>query len=424
MNAVMTPGHPFPAPLSEHTLSEIRRILGKRILWCRLPSAVKGLFFSRRLAEFDMLVRQFWPLLLIMVAGVGVLGWSSFGGNDLQSRDGNIWWQVMLLQFVCLSGFMAIVRHPRLLPHYQGLIVVAGSLNLALIVLGVIIIDNVRLAQSLSYVSMLIITIQVLALRLSLWASGLCGVLGITLAVLWAALVWGRAPDWSMLLWSTLGSLVVTLFVGAIQERMERISFLQGLLLEHEAHERERLNGVLEQLAHQDALSGLANRRHFDLMLEQEWDRLRREHASLAVLFIDVDHFKRYNDTYGHVAGDACLTEVGRALAAAAWRPGDVVARYGGEEFVVLLPATDIGGASEVAERILAGVDLLAIPHASSDVSGHVTVSIGLAVAIPDAEGSAQGLLEKADRALYAAKHAGRHRVVMHQANKPALAAG
>lgn len=410
-----------PSPLfADRTVRQIRSTLSGRIIWCFLPAAVKTHFALRRQQEFDALVRLGWPLLLLLVLGVAVLGWNNFGNGDMGSRDGLLWWRVMLLQFFGLAVFMAVVRHPRLLPYYQQLIIFIGMLNLGVIVLGSIVIDTVRLAQSLTYVSILVITIQVLALRLSLWASGACCFLGILFGAGVAWVGWGRLPDWSMLLWSTMGSLVVTLFVGAIQERQERISYLQGLLLEHESQERERLNAVLEQMAHQDALSGLANRRYFDVLLEREWERLRREQLPMAALFIDVDHFKLFNDTYGHAAGDACLAAVGASLAEAAWRPGDVAARYGGEEFVILLPATDAGGAAEVADRIMAAVDKLGIPHASSPVAGHVTVSLGLAVLTPDGQNTANTLLDMADQALYAAKHAGRHRVAVWQADTPA----
>ncbi len=415
----------LPAPLlADHAVREIRNTLSGQIFWCFLPEAVRSHFDQRRQREFDVLVRLGWPLLLTLVAGVAVLGWNNFGNGDMGSRDGLLWWRVMLLQFLGLAAFMAVIRHPRLLPHYQRLIIVIGMLNLGVVVFGSIVIDSIRLAQSLTYVSMLVITIQVLALRLSLWTSGTSGFLGIAFGVSLAWAAWDRQPDWPMLLWSTLGSLVVTLFVGAIQERQERISYLQGLLLEHESQERERLNTVLEQMAHQDALSGLANRRYFDVLLEREWERMRREQQPMAALFIDVDHFKLYNDTYGHSAGDVCLASVGKTLAEAAWRPGDVAARYGGEEFVVLLPGADANGAAEVAERILAGVDMLAIPHASSPVAGHVTVSIGLAVLTPDGDNTAHALLDRADQALYAAKHAGRHRIVLRQTDVPVRVAG
>ncbi len=408
VSPLVTP--PSPESLPAVTLDEIRRTLAARILWCPLPRSVAAGFARRRLEEFALLARQGWPLLLILVVGVGVLGWQNFG-EGASARDSLVWWRGIALQFCLLSSAILLLHHPRVLPHYQPLILVVGALNLSMAVTGAVVLDSERLARSLSYVGMLIITIQVLALRLSLLTAGICGILGILLGIVWSWLVWERWPDWSMLLWSTTGSLLVTLFVGAILERQERISYLQGLLLAHESAERERLNQELDRLAHQDVLSGLANRRHFNLMLEQEWERLSRARQPLAALFIDVDHFKAYNDTYGHAAGDDCLAAIGAVLLQAARRPGDVAARYGGEEFVLLLPGADIKGACDVASRILHDIDALNIAHAASSVSGHVTVSIGLAAQIPQPGLSSQDLLVAADQALYAAKHAGRHRI-------------
>ncbi|MFP5441789.1 MAG: diguanylate cyclase, partial [Gammaproteobacteria bacterium] len=177
------------------------------------------------------------------------------------------------------------------------------------------------------------------------------------------------------------------------------------------AREKEELIQELSRLAHQDALSGLANRREFDRRLATEWDRLRREQKPLTVLFIDVDHFKAYNDHYGHSAGDEALTAVGKAIAGALLRPADLAARYGGEEFVVLLPDTDDCGAEDVAERVMAAINRLAIPHAMSPTAGHVTASIGVATVLPATADSPQQLLERADGALYAAKQGGRWQV-------------
>lgn len=411
----MNSGSPLlTGPVARPVLDEIRSILGGRIIWCPLPAAVVKRFERRRQAEFAMIARLGWPLLLLMVVLVGGMGWWFFRAEILDA-DLALWWQGIGLEFLVLAVAMATVQHPRVLPHYQGCIIVAGILNLGIALLGAIILESSQLAQVDSYVCMLIITIQVLALRLSLWASALCGLGALVFAVACADIVWGKHPDWSMLLWFSAGSLLVTLFVGAVLERLERISFLQGLLLEHESQERERLNQKLDRMAHQDALSGLANRRHFNVLLEREWERLRREERPLALLFIDVDYFKAYNDTYGHALGDECLMAIGRALANAVRRPGDVAARYGGEEFVVLLPGTGLEGASEVGERIIGEIDGFAIPHAASSVSGIVTVSIGLAVLVPQTGITTADLLAQADAALYAAKHAGRHRLVVSE---------
>lgn len=170
-------------------------------------------------------------------------------------------------------------------------------------------------------------------------------------------------------------------------------------------------NAQLVLLNSQDALTGVANRRRFDQALAQESTRLAKAGMPLALLMIDVDHFKTYNDRYGHPAGDECLRKVARLLQRHARRPGDLVARYGGEEFAILLANTDRAGARVIAEEVRAGLQALALPH-EDNPAGVVTVSVGLhAATADDAQLAAKTLVERADEALYAAKAAGRNKV-------------
>jgi diguanylate cyclase (GGDEF)-like protein len=171
-----------------------------------------------------------------------------------------------------------------------------------------------------------------------------------------------------------------------------------------------RLQRRLLEVSTTDAVTGLANRRRFDEVLAGEWSRAERNRTPLSVLMIDIDFFKRYNDLYGHLAGDECLRHVAAALAGQA-RSGDLVARYGGEEFVVVLPGTWPGECRTVAARLCDAVRAQAIPHRGSDVAPHVTVSIGAAGVTPHADRTAAQMLEAADRALYRAKAAGRDQV-------------
>lgn len=181
------------------------------------------------------------------------------------------------------------------------------------------------------------------------------------------------------------------------------------------------LNRVLEAQALQDGLTGLANRRRFDRALEEEFRRAMRAHTPLALLMLDVDHFKAFNDTYGHMAGDACLRQVAQAIAQCARRPADLCARYGGEEIAVLLPDSDLGGAQVVAEHMLEAVRATHQPHAGS-ARGSVTVSIGVAVLTPlrDLHEPAD-LLQAADKALYAAKFGGRDCLRLAEEQPPPL---
>lgn len=187
----------------------------------------------------------------------------------------------------------------------------------------------------------------------------------------------------------------------------------------------KRMADDMRQAAVIDGVTGIANRRRFDEAMPRELLRAARSHVPIAVLMIDVDHFKAYNDHYGHTAGDAALRGVAEALSRATRRPGDLVARFGGEEFVLIAPDTDASGVMQVANRMLECIDALALPHAASAVAGHVTVSIGACAfdaachqwhataregrGVVSAFNVQHDLLAAADVALYAAKHRGRH---------------
>lgn len=172
----------------------------------------------------------------------------------------------------------------------------------------------------------------------------------------------------------------------------------------------KRQADLLRSLSFLDGLTGIANRRQFDETMQREWRRCARMHAPLSLIMLDVDHFKAFNDHYGHQAGDECLRAVAEVLAEQVKRPSDLVARYGGEEFVCLLPETENEGAILVAERLRAAVARLDIPHDSSPVAPHVTISLGVATALPVSDTSPEALSQLADRLLYQAKRAGRNR--------------
>lgn len=168
---------------------------------------------------------------------------------------------------------------------------------------------------------------------------------------------------------------------------------------------------LLRSLAFIDGLTGVANRRRFDERLFVEWRHCRRGAIPLTLIMIDIDHFKRYNDRYGHQAGDACLQQVAAVIKGNLGRSHDLVARYGGEEFVCLLPDCNPAGAARKAEVLRQAVLALGIPHETSSVAATVTVSLGTATCTPDANASADQLLAAADAALYTAKTGGRNRV-------------
>lgn len=174
----------------------------------------------------------------------------------------------------------------------------------------------------------------------------------------------------------------------------------------------EETNEQLKLLSSRDGLTGLFNRRRFDELLAEEWQRGIRNQHSIAVLLVDIDHFKPYNDTYGHLLGDNTLRSVANCLASATRRHVDRVARYGGEEFVAILPDTDDTGAMQVAETMRHMITELAIPHSASPTAACITVSIGVATQVPTPEDSGIALIDRADSALYLAKEQGRNRSI------------
>lgn len=200
---------------------------------------------------------------------------------------------------------------------------------------------------------------------------------------------------------TTIGSLMLAFSLGFVA-----LSFLLGAQLRR----RMRAESELELLARTDGLTGLHNRRTLGEILDQEWRRARRTHSMFSLLFVDIDRFKAYNDTYGHQAGDDALAAVARCIGENIRRPADSAARYGGEEFVVVLPDTRPEGASLIAEKIRTAISDLSIEHAGSEY-GRVTASIGAASWVPEADADVTAVIKAADEALYNAKATGRNRV-------------
>jgi len=225
-----------------------------------------------------------------------------------------------------------------------------------------------------------------------------------------------------------IAALLVLLWVGtmfsrrlraevALQAHLREQIAASNLALEEKVlvrtAELEAANRQLEALSATDGLTGLANRRKFDIEWEMEWQRALRQGLPLAIAMVDVDQFKAYNDHYGHQMGDLCLKIVAQALGNSAQRSGEVAARYGGEEFVVILPGLGGTEAYAVMERVRVALQAQDLPHAKADVAGVVTISVGVASRVPRADESSASLVQEADAAMYRAKHQGRNQVVL-----------
>jgi diguanylate cyclase (GGDEF)-like protein len=205
------------------------------------------------------------------------------------------------------------------------------------------------------------------------------------------------------------------LTIRQLQKKLQQ----QNYLLSQEIKERQRAeaelqkaNQELHRLATLDGLTQVANRRSFDEYFNLEWRRLQREKAPLSFILCDVDYFKLYNDTYGHLAGDSCLKQVAQTISNTLKRPADLVARYGGEEFAIILPNTFIEGAVHVAELVQQNIKKLQIAHSQSTVADYVTLSMGVSCVMPQQNLAPNQLIDITDDALYAAKAQGRNRLV------------
>ncbi|MFM1842524.1 MAG: hypothetical protein RLZZ490_1260 [Cyanobacteriota bacterium] len=194
---------------------------------------------------------------------------------------------------------------------------------------------------------------------------------------------------------------------AVLRQRVKRLLYQSRL-----QRQLESANQLLEKLSQIDELTQLANRRQLDLFLTTEWQLALREQYPLTIMLCDVDYFKFYNDFYGHQAGDVCLQQVARVLAKVVGRPKDLVARYGGEEFMVVLPNTDAQGAQHLGHKIQTAIAALALPHARSVITDHLTLSIGSASMVPYPRSHWQTLIARADQCLYQAKAQGRNCLV------------
>lgn len=204
-------------------------------------------------------------------------------------------------------------------------------------------------------------------------------------------------------------------------EHALRREFLQQSLIEYQNQRLAEVNERLKTMAEVDALTGIYNRRYLDNALDEEWRRARRRGSELSLLMIDIDFFKRYNDTTGHVSGDQCITRVAQCVKGLFHRPGDVVARYGGEEFAVLLPELSGDEALALARTVCDRVRAMAIPHPASKVASVVTVSVGVGELSPDDGIELRDLVRMADDALYRAKRNGRNRAELFVGVHPPL---
>jgi len=380
--------------LRPHLFLHFRPELERR--YCQLQNQHAARSFRYRAATI---------FLLYVVLATGIAG--MLPSDQVQAWLSIYGWVAVI---IVVEGALAHVRE---FDHWFGWYVGLGSaLAVALSLLAATFIQgdhsDILLHVAIMYAVVIVYGftgLRFYAVSLAGWGGG---VLGIVVSQRLQGVV-----DWELLLRTYSGPSLLGMCLAYASDYRSRINFLQACALEQAQRQMEQKNQQLQALNRVDGLTGLSNRRHLDEVLREEWNRAMRQQQPLALLMIDVDHFKSYNDTLGHPAGDLCLRQVADQISRLARRSGDLAARYGGEEFVLLYPATNPSQAVRLARELLSNMDETAIAHPESPLSAYITLSIGIAVIVPQYGMPLDMLLDQADHALYEAKLNGRNRSVL-----------
>ena len=399
---------------SESEIRDIQSLLASNLQFRSFQPELENDFINHVRDRAQRLSRDSLWLTIAMYLAICLLSWWQMSRISSPAyREGNleVLGGLLLAEGVLIAFVMLIPYLPRPDQYYRLYASFSSGGTVGVIIYATSAFPEPYFNVFISYwVILTTVVVYALAGLVTIHTTFAC-IVGVVLAM--AAIIWQGLwldPIY-FFVYGVMANAMGVLLSFLLQSR-DRVTFLQSHLLALEKARLDEYAAEVEQLSRQDALTGLANRRYFDETVSREWGVAGRRSESIAIIFLDVDFFKPFNDTYGHPAGDAVLQQVSRAIAGAVWRPADLAARYGGEEFVVLLPETDLVGAGEIASRIEQAVATLAIPHGASRVADRITVSMGVAAMIPDAVNSSSALILAADQAAYAAKTAGRNRIV------------
>ena len=367
-------------------------IIGAQIEQCyrQLPislivNLVNGLVLAGVLweaADTDALL--IWVLFLFVITGIRFLTLRAFRAAPRGAQFSHDTWRHSFVIGACAAGVLwgaagVILFHPDSFPHQVFLAFVLGGM-----VAGAV---PLLSPVDRAYPCFAIPAVLPISIQMLLAGDRIHLIMGLLIAIFGVAML-------------------------ASSAQVRRL-FLDSANLRHKLYTSIETGQALERMVRLDTLTGIANRRLFEEELEKEWRRAERDNDALSVISADVDHFKEYNDYYGHLAGDRCLARVAQTMQSALSRPGDVVARIGGEEFAFLLPGTTLIGARAVAELIRQRILELNTPHEASPTAGQITLSFGIASSVPTSTSTSADLLHASDLALYDAKRRGRNQIVL-----------
>ena len=383
-----------------------RRLLDHRRLWLTIPEDLQRDYRRDRQRDAARGFRHRSVLILALYLLIST-------GIYLQLPDPDrVTWLIWYGWVGVIVGVVALIaRNPRWtrwFPWYAG---VGSALAMAVSIAVAGIVEHPQTADltqtAIIYAVVIIYSLVGLSLlnaSLAAWSGGLLGWMLCELA--------GGQLRWEIVTHTYVGMSLLGMAIAYLMEMSYRKMYLQASLLRQAYRDTQQYAEKITNLSKTDALTGLSNRRHLEEFLPRIWQMARREGQPVTALMIDVDHFKSYNDYYGHLQGDRCLRQVAGLIACYAKRAGDIAVRYGGEEFLLVLTGTNQEGAGRLANDLRKEVVNLSIPsHAPGAV---VTISIGISVKMPQHGVEPEHLFQHADSALYQAKEQGRNRVVIH----------
>ncbi|MCC1495590.1 diguanylate cyclase [Alcanivorax sp. 1008] len=385
-------------------IEEAEKALGRGFLWLSFPADLERRYREdyRNEAARAFRYRSLFILFLYLLLSSGIyalmpeserFAWVSWYS----------WVGVIIVVASVLSRVPAMDRWFSLYAGLGSMLAVAFSVAITGFTHNQV--ANQLTHAAIMYAVVIIYSIVGLNLRTATLAGWSGGALGIVIAHMM-----GGAVDWDVAHRTYTGSSLMGMLICYLIEHGHRRAYLQARLLTLTGQRTEQYARQVAHLSRTDPLTGLSNRRHMDEVMDVLWRRARREQFCVAALMIDVDHFKPYNDHFGHLAGDQCLRKISAVLSDFAGRPDDLAVRYGGEEFLLVLGGADLQAAQHIAQRVLEAVRELAVPM--PDEKNCISVSIGVAAVVPAESIGVDALLHQADEALYQAKQQGRDRVV------------
>lgn len=388
-------------------LIDHRRVMGS------FPEPLEQLFWQAVAERSIQMIRNVTTTGLLLYILLGLVTFPTvyfLSTEPHRLHDILIWLLAYLNGAVCLASLPIMASIPSLTVHFQRIIVFITFLGVFFTSFLTVQYEATKLIQQGSYI---IIFVYMLVYFLSGVRPWMLLVTCLVAGLLPLPLFWVMDVKFDPVIYfyAVIFSNIIGFLVSYTVTGKERLSFLQARLLELDKINSSVMSTELVRLSNEDGLTNLFNRRYFNEIIEHEWERSERSSEPLSVIFVDIDYFKAYNDTYGHLQGDQALVQVAHILKKNMRRSSDVAARYGGEEFILLLPNTPSAGAQVVANNIMKAVDSLAIEHKSSSVAPHLTLSIGVSTWQNEAGMNPTKLMAQADEAVYQAKADGRHAI-------------